>query len=290
MSVRSAYDLPVPSGHAFKPSRRQMLLGLGACAVSWTRRSFAQAPDLPLRTTGLEHVGMTVPDPEAAARFYGRLFDPQLFQEKDPPLRFYVKLGTGYLAIGGNPSVAPNVDHFCALVEDYRPQEMRKSLEAAGVPVAGPFGLASDPDGLRLQLLGAPGGLAKTIIPAFRISQDDALFQAVGPDHVMLHVSDLGRAVEYYRKLFGAEMSSPGRAGKPTRVWFRAAATRLGLEQAAPGEKPSVHHISVRIAGYDRRRAAERLARSGVPLAASDDEDVLRFRDPNGLVMELKGA
>jgi hypothetical protein len=42
--------------------------------------------------------------------------------------------------------------------------------------------MASDADGLRPRLLGVPGGLARTIIPAFRISQDDALVQAIGPD------------------------------------------------------------------------------------------------------------
>ena len=117
-------------------------------------------------------------------------FDGQLFQEKDPPPRFYVKLGTGYLAFGGNPNVPPSIDHFCVLLENYQPQEMRKSLEAAGVPLgAGPFGMATDPDGMRLQFLRVPGGLAKTIIPAYRLSAEDALFEAVAPDHVMLHLS-----------------------------------------------------------------------------------------------------
>ena len=44
-------------------------------------------------TTGLEHIGMTVPDQEAAAKFYGLIFDPQLFQERDPPPRFYTRIG-----------------------------------------------------------------------------------------------------------------------------------------------------------------------------------------------------
>jgi hypothetical protein len=30
------------------------------------------APMLPVRSPGLEHLGLTVPDPEAAAKFYGR--------------------------------------------------------------------------------------------------------------------------------------------------------------------------------------------------------------------------
>jgi glyoxylase I family protein len=249
-------------------------------------RGVARADDLPLHTTGIEHFGYTVPDPEAAAKFYGRIFDGQLFQEKDPPPRFYVKLGTGYIAFGGNATAPPSIDHFCALVENYQPQEMRKSLETAAVSMSsGPFGMALDPDGLRLQLLRVPGGLAKTIIPAYRLSADAALFEAIAPDHVMLHVSDLDRSVEHYKKIFGTEVS---RTKKPGRVWFGAATTKLGLELVTAGEKPSIHHICVRVAGFDKKAAVEKLKRSDIE-GFIGDEGFVRFRDPNGFVMELKG-
>src|SRR5579862_6010428 len=118
-------------------SRRKALSALGAGAACWIAwdRNRAQGADLPLATTGLEHIGMTVPDQEAAAKFYGRIFDPQLFQERDPPLRFYVRTGISYIAFGGGADMPPRIDHFCALVENYKPQEMRKSMEDAGVPI-----------------------------------------------------------------------------------------------------------------------------------------------------------
>jgi len=270
-----------------RTSRRQAIQWLGACAIPLLARGIARAEDdLPLHTTGIEHFGFTVPDPEATAKFYGRIFDGQLFQGKDPPPRFYVKLGTGYLAFGGNATASPSIDHFCALAANYQPQDMRKSLEAAGVTMGpGPFGMALDPDGLRLQLLRVPGGLAKTIIPAYRLSQDDALFEAVAPDHVMLRVSDLDRSTEHYKKLFGPEVS---RTKKPERVWFGAARTKLGLELVAAGEKPSIHHVCVRVAGFDKKQAMEKLKRADVESTVSD-EGFVRFRDPNGIVMELKG-
>src|ERR1700719_1874333 len=115
-----------------RTSRRQAIQRLGACAIPLLARGVAWADDLPLHTTGIEHFGMTVPDPEATAKFYGRIFDGQVFQEKDPPPRYYVKLGTGYLAVGGNQTAWHSIDHFCALIENCQPQEMRKSLEAAG--------------------------------------------------------------------------------------------------------------------------------------------------------------
>lgn len=272
-------------------NRREALQawGLMAGAVAGGVRGWAQQALLPLRTTGLEHIGMTVPDPEATAKFYGRIFDPQLFQERDPPPRFYARTGISYIAFGGNAtSGPPRIDHFCALVEDYKAQDMRNALQEAGITMGtGPGGMALDPDGLRLQLLGVPGGLARTIVPASRITQDDPAIEAIGFDHIVLAVSDLEKSAAYYRKFFGTEVS---RSKKPERIWFAAAKTRLGLEQAAVGKMPGVDHVCFRIAGFDRRAVTEKLKKLGVEIAPANDEELLRFKDPNGLVMELKAG
>jgi catechol 2,3-dioxygenase-like lactoylglutathione lyase family enzyme len=261
-------------------------LGAGAATLLTAANAAADSSPLPIDTSGLEHIGITVPDPEASAKFYGRIFDPQLFQEKDPPPRFYVRFGTAYAAFGGTAAATPKIDHFCALVNSYKPQDMRKAVEEAGITMgAGPVGMPTDADGLRLQLLGVPGGLAKTIIPAYRVNQDDAAIQAIGLDHVMLHVTDLERSVAYYRKFFGMEAS---RTKNPTRIWFTAAKTRLGLEQVAANEGPSVHHICIRIAGRLQDKTAK-LTALGAEILPASDEKLLRFRDPNGLIMELKG-
>jgi catechol 2,3-dioxygenase-like lactoylglutathione lyase family enzyme len=119
-------------------TRRQALQDtlklFGAGAATWIASGIARASELPIKTSGLEHIGMQVPDQEAAAKFYGRIFDPQLFQEKDPPPRFYAKIGISYIAFGGLPAgvTAPRIDHFCAVGLDYKGQEMRKSLDEAG--------------------------------------------------------------------------------------------------------------------------------------------------------------
>jgi len=261
-------------------SRREVLQLTGAAVL-------ARGQHLPLHTPGLEHIGMTVPDPEATAKFYGRIFDPQLFQERDPPPRFYARTGISYIAFGGNATAPPKIDHFCALVEEYKVQEMRKALEDAGITMGtGPGGMANDPDGLRLQLLGVPGGLARTIIPASRISQEDPAVQAIGFDHIMLAVSDLEKSAAYYRKFFGMEVS---RTKKPERIWFAVAKTRLGME-AAGGKPPAVDHVCIRVAGFDKKGITEKLKKLNVEIAPSNDEDLLRFRDPNGIVMELKAG
>jgi hypothetical protein len=92
-------------------TRREALAMLAAAPVGLPAQ---RASQLPLKTSGLEHVGFTVPDPQQSAAFYGRIFDPQIFQEMMPPLRYYCRLGIGYVAFGPNANAPARIDHFCA--------------------------------------------------------------------------------------------------------------------------------------------------------------------------------
>src|SRR6185369_12552505 len=123
---------------------RRALLGAAAAIAPMAvlgSRAFAekalQGDELPLVTTGLEHIGMVVPDVEAAARFYSSLFNPDMQKEKDAPLRYYVMTGTGYIAIGSRPNVTESkVDHYCTLVRGYNREKMNSTLAAKGMPAA----------------------------------------------------------------------------------------------------------------------------------------------------------
>lgn len=271
-------------------SRREALAAAAMLAGSWAVKSNAEEPGsepLPLQTTGLEHVGMTVPDQKASAEWYGRIFDPQLFQERDPPARFYVRMGSAYIAFGGTPPTdsSPKIDHFCALVKDYKPDEMRAAIEKAGIKIgAGRFAMPTDNDGIRLQMLGVPGGLAKTIIPSARITTDDAAVEAVGLDHIVLAVTDLDRASSHYAQFFGPPVSK-----KADQVWFQVAHTRLALEPVASGAKPAIERLAFRIAGFDKRVVAAKLQKLQVDAQPVRGDHALRFRDPNGFTIELVG-
>jgi catechol 2,3-dioxygenase-like lactoylglutathione lyase family enzyme len=274
-------------------NRRSFLRVAFGCIAG---RALAQTSLLPLQTTGLEHLGMTVADPKVSAEFYGKIFDPQLFQERDPPARYYVRMGTAYLAFGGATDVraaadansGARIDHFCALVKDYKPQDMRAALEQAGINMGtGRLGMPTDSDGIRLQLLGVPGGLARTIIPSTRVTTDDAAVEAIGLDHIVLAVSDMEKASAFYAKFFGAPAS---KSKKPERIWFGVANTRLALEPVAAGGKPAIERICFRIAGFDRRVTRDKLRKAGVEVVPADDEHLLRFKDPNGFTIDLKAA
>jgi catechol 2,3-dioxygenase-like lactoylglutathione lyase family enzyme len=248
----------------------------------------AGASQLPLRTSGVEHVGFTSPDPKKSAAFYGRIFDPQIFQEMSPPLRYYCRLGIGYVAFGGNSNAPARVDHFCATVEDYRLEDMRTELTRYGITLTGTAGYNSvtDPDGVRMQFMATPGGLLPTIIPSTRVTQDDAICEAIGLDHVVLRVPDLEKSAVFYRRFFGMET---GRERAPERIWFTAARTRLGLEKVEAGEMPHIDRFGIRVAAFDRGAVTRTLGAIGVEVLPSSG-GLLRFRDADGIAVDLRGV
>jgi catechol 2,3-dioxygenase-like lactoylglutathione lyase family enzyme len=266
--------------------RLAMSLIASAMAHAITRPLFGapQADGLPLMTTGLEHLSLTVPNPVETARFYGQVFNPQLFRERDDPNRYYALLGTAYMAFGLGTERPPFIDHFCALVPNYNAPETRAAIEAAGITMTpGGFGMVLDPDQIRYQMLNVPGGLAGTIVPGGRISMEPPIVQAVSIDHLTLRVSDLGASSAHYRTLFGQEVDTSA-----TRVSFQLADTRLVLETVADGEDPGPHHFCLNVVGLDRVRATAQLRDLGATIPPPNEEGLLRFQDPHGTLIELK--
>lgn len=277
-------------------NRRHRLSRRDACALlgalPWIASSAARAQQqLPVRATDLDHFGITVQDSLKTAEFFGRAFDPQLFAEMDSPTRLYVKLATAHMAIGNrpywtrDPVELPILDHISARVEDYDQAALERALTDAGV-VIGIRGFPLDPDGLFLQLGASPGGMSRTIIPAGRVTHEDAIVHIRGLDHLMVAVGDLARSERFYTLVFGPPAE---RTSNPDRIWYDVGThTRLGLQAVAAGESPRFHHFALRAAGFDRRDATARLQRIGAVMMQSDEDGMLRFRDPNGLIVEIR--
>jgi catechol 2,3-dioxygenase-like lactoylglutathione lyase family enzyme len=118
----------------------------------------------------------------------------------------------------------------------------------------------------------------------------------MGLDHIMLNVTDLEKSAKYYRLLFGKEWS---KNTDPDRIWFQIGGTRLGIQTVKSGESPKVDHFCVSVAGYDPATVTAGLKQLGAEILPATDEaqdrtrfrdlDLLRFRDPNGIVVELRG-
>jgi catechol 2,3-dioxygenase-like lactoylglutathione lyase family enzyme len=244
-----------------------------------TRAQIAAA--LPLDTLGLEHIGTVVPDVSAAAKFYSRVFNPALYKERAEPLRYYVTLDPGYIALGSRAGATKAfIDHACALLKSYDAAAMARRLEAEGLP-AGRFGLVPDPDGLGLQVLGAPGGLAASTEPAGRLVDGDALVRPRGLSHIVVYAADVAKSAAFYRKFFGPETRE-----QDGRVAFHAAHTRWIFEPVPPGETPRIDRFAVNVARFDQKSVASALEALGAHVVSAS-ESGLRFRSPDGIGVEL---
>lgn len=272
--------------------RRKWLARAANLAVAslLVSRSSAQQRLLPLQSSGLDHLSLTVPDSLEAARFYGRIFDPQVFHERTGVQRYYVRLGAAYIAFGPQANVSPYIDHIAAGVigfveADFGNAETRAEIAAAGLAAPpGALPMLTDPDNLRLQLVNTTHGLFDTIMPGGRVTAEPAALIPIGLDHITLSVTDVDRSVAYYRKLFGVEES---RDRNPRRVWFKLADTKLGLEAAPAGQKPSFSHFAVKVAGFHRALVAARLQKIGVSVEPGSEKGSLRFHDLHNLPVEV---
>jgi catechol 2,3-dioxygenase-like lactoylglutathione lyase family enzyme len=239
------------------------------------------AAALPLDTLGLEHIGTVVPDVARAARFYSAVFNPMLYKERDEPLRYYVTLDPGYIALGSRPNVARAfIDHDCALLKTYDRAALARRLEGDGLP-AGRFGVIPDPDGLGLQLLAVPGGLAGSTVPAGRLVEREPLLRPRGLADVVRYVADVERAAAFYRRFFGPE--SPDDGGG---LAFKAAHTRWIVRSAPAGEAARIDRFGVNVARYDSTAVVAGLTALGATVVSAAPER-LHFRCPDGLGVEL---
>lgn len=274
--------------HKDKISRRALLGRVAAIcpAVMFGSRALAEelkGDELPLHTTGLEHVGMVVPDTEKAARFYSSVFNPDMQKEKDPPLRYYVMTGSGYIAIGSRATVTESkIDHYCTLVRGYDRERMNGTLAAKGITAAG-RGVVPDPDGIGLQLIAVPGGPGPTAVAGGRLVDVSPLVKPVGFGSILLKVADVRRSADFYGHFFNT-----ARAPEKGQVAFAAADTRIILRAVTSGESPGVERFTMRVDSFDRAKVLKGLAALGATSEERGRPGVVRFRDPNGLGVELQ--
>jgi catechol 2,3-dioxygenase-like lactoylglutathione lyase family enzyme len=228
---------------------------------------------------------MVVPDVEAAARFYSSLFNPDMQKEKDAPLRYYVMAGTGYIAIGSRANVTDSkVDHYCTLVRGYDRERMNSTLAGKGLTAAS-RGVVPDPDGIGLQLIAVPGGPGPSAVPGGRLVEVTPLVSPVGFDNIVLKVTDVRRSSDFYSHFF-----STTRAPEKGQVAFQAADTRIVVRPVASGESPGVERYAMRVAAFERAKVLKGLVALGATPEHKGSSGVVRFRDPNGLGVELKAV
>ena len=278
--------------------RRRTLLGAlcaGAGATLLRGPVHGQPRALPLENLGLEHLDIVVPDTAESARFYKRVFSSPLHeQEFRGGKRYFVLLGdlppdrqVGYIAIGAANGRPIGMGHYCALAESADLAVIGNELANAGYPEpGGGFGLIPDPDGLELQLFVPPAGLVTAATPSTLEVADDAALAPLGLEHVLLAVTDLPRALRYYRFLYGEGLETRD-AEVPQRVWFNLARnTRIGIEPAEPGASAHFVRFGIKVAPFDSVAVVPLLRAAGAEVLAASPS-LIRFRDNFRLTLEV---
>jgi len=289
--------------------RRTLLGSLAAFGLPLTAPGLAlgQTPMLPLNTPGMDHLDVIVPDVAATATFYMGVFRTTLHaQPFQGGFRYFVLLGelnerreVGYIAVGDSRGRGTYIGHYCTSVYDWRRDsqaifaQMGEAFAAAGFGEfpgsTGVGGIFADPDGIEIQFLPAPDTLVTAAMPSDLVPGGQGLVIPRGIDHMLLQVSDLERAVQYYNILYGPET----RRDANGRVYFEfpASSTSLQLEQSRYeyGLTPKIAHFCIKVAPFDRAAVSAGItALGGTVLPSPDEPEVLRFRDIDGITAELK--
>jgi catechol 2,3-dioxygenase-like lactoylglutathione lyase family enzyme len=258
-------------------TRRELFLLLGAGALS-SRALIAQ--DQAPQFTALDHFEFYVSDGEKARDFYTKIFGNTLLMRG---AKRYLKLGSSYMAfesVRGN-FTAGQVDHVSASIRNLDMNKLHAFLQQRGVtyqdyPSGRDTGVL-DPDGTRLQLSPENGWSLlnpATFLPEPVTLTEAPAFRALALDHVVFAVSDLNRAIEHYQKFLGAPARREG-----GNAWFQLGTSRIGLST-------NERYISITVERFDTAATRRRLEQLGAKVETSL-KDILRFRDPDGLVIQL---
>jgi catechol 2,3-dioxygenase-like lactoylglutathione lyase family enzyme len=266
---------------------------------------FAQNALLPLNTPGLDHLDVIVPDVAATAKFYMGVFNTALHaQPFQGGQRYFVLLGplpenraVGYLAIGDSRGRGTYIGHFCTSVVEWRRDSkaifaaMAEGFSKAGLGEfpgsTGVGGIFADPDGIEIQFLPAPDTVVTAAVPSDLVPAGQGLVTPLRVDNVLLQVSDIERALVYYRILYGNETQ---RDEASRAVFEFSNGSRLLLEPTSyvyGNAQPHIARFGIRVKPFDRTAVADGITKLGATVLDADDTDVLRFRDPDGNVVEL---
>ncbi len=244
------------------------------------------------------HTGISVPDVEVAARFYSQLFGGENVNgEREPFVRYFIKLNPGEVAIGklgtlgSTGRTVPLIDHICvdAVPFDDAAWRARLAVESRQYIAQGVF---LGVDNIPVQVAGGEGGeslAAGEVTRMPSLYDGPALVAPQGFDHVVMAVSNVPAASLFWQRMFGlTEVGSV--AGVQ---WLgNGGSARLGLRLAGEGEDFGAAYQAVRgiFEPESTRSALQGLGAQLLPALAYDAPGSIRFTGPDGIETMLVPA
>jgi hypothetical protein len=169
---------------------------------------------------------------------------------------------------------------FAQMKEQFRAQGFGEFPGSTGFG-----GIFNDPDGIEIQFLPSPDTLVTAAVPSDLVPGMQGLITPERVDSALLRVSDLKKALRYYRTLYGKEHRSSAHAAE---FAFRNG-SRLLLEETSyvyGQSKIQIARFGLRVKPFDRAAAAEAITRLGGKVLG-DDGKALRLKDVDGNELEL---
>jgi catechol 2,3-dioxygenase-like lactoylglutathione lyase family enzyme len=280
-------------------SRRQAIILLGAVAAVRDVDAAEQAITQPV---SLDHINIRVLNVAKTAEFYIGLFDTPILrnaglraQPGSPPSEgFFLKFGDGYLAISqAFAPDRPDLDHYSVGLRDYDKAKLTKGLQDSGIavpPRSSSDVWVADLDGALMQLR-QPGGWARqTAKPYQGPPRVGPALSPLSMSRIGLHSADLGRAGDFYARLFGSEITSsvPARS----RV-FGLGDSVLELSSApanAGAAMRRLNYIRVAVKDFSVEAATRILRERGITVGDGAAAGSLRISDPDGLPIEIAAS
>jgi catechol 2,3-dioxygenase-like lactoylglutathione lyase family enzyme len=214
--------------------RRELLFTLPALLLS--PRVFAQGT-APLRTRGMNHVGLAVSDVKRSVDFYQGLFGMPVISRQGPTVNLQIGPGPQFLSISPASGAAPSITRLALAVEDFSVDRVTAALMAHGVSMADASAGPGLGGALKMQVRkrGPEAGGAREGTPEFFFTDSDGvLIQLQDPkycggggvlgnvaapepspkkgalalhdwSHATIFGADATRANNFYRDVFGAK-------------------------------------------------------------------------------------
>jgi catechol 2,3-dioxygenase-like lactoylglutathione lyase family enzyme len=277
-------------------SRRQAVILLGAVAAVYGADAAEQAITQPV---SLDHVNIRVSNVAKTAEFYMGLFDTPVLrnaalraQPTSPPSEgFFLKFGEGYLAISqAFAPDAPDLDHYSVGLHDYEKTRLTTRLQDNGIavpPRSSTDVWVADLDGALMQLR-QPGGWARqTATPYQAPARVSPGLLPLSMSRIGLRTADLGRAGDFYRRLFGTEIASA--ASSRSRA-FGIGDSVLELVSGPVNSGPAgreLDYIRIAVKDFSVETAARVLRDRGINMDGRAVPGSVRISDPDGLQIEL---
>ena len=229
-------------------SRRELLMSLPAMSVA---RAVGAQSRRQFKVRALNHITISVKDPQRTIEFYQTLFGMPI-QARQGPGTTCLRVGTGpqFLTVGRAAGGDGGISHFCVSIEDFSVDRVLNVLADHGITKSdSPGGLSGGPLKVRVRMRGADRGGAAAGTPEIYIGDPDGTACQV-PDptygggagvlgdvmklepapkkgllaledfsHVTVYAKDAARSDSFYQDLFGLGIrANQGPTGLPLAV------------------------------------------------------------------------